>query len=100
MAARAFITLVCIMSAVSTVCLILYTRKGESADRRLLVAGRNLLFVCFIMDIIGVALGISVTTGGITPIIGAVGILGIIAIVTNLCAAVASVLIGVYQHQS
>jgi hypothetical protein len=99
MAARAFITLVCIVSAISTVCLIKYARKGENADRNLLVAGRILLFVCFIMGIIGVAIGINATTGGVTSIIGAAGTLGIIAIITNFGGAVASVLIGMHQYQ-
>ncbi len=94
MAARAFITLVCIISAISTVCLIVYARQGENTDRRLLVAVRILLFVCFIMGIIGVAIGINVTTGGVTGLIGTAGIMGILAIITNFGGAVASVLIG------
>jgi hypothetical protein len=100
MAARAFTTLVCITSVISTVCLFVYTRKSDNTDQKLLVFGKRLLFVCFIMGIVGVVLGIGVTSAGLMFLIGAAANAGIAAIGTSFCATMASGIIGMQLHYS
>jgi len=96
LAARAFVTLACIFSGISAVLLFITVPINDNGKQILLMAGRGLAFVCLIMGIIGVAVGINVTTETTLEIKlnwGASAILGIIAIILNFCGAVASVII-------
>ncbi len=92
LAARAFVTLACIMSGISAVLLFISVATSDNGKQILLMAGRGLAFVCLIMGIIGVAIGINLATG-ISSNWGAAAIIGIIAIIINFCGAVASILI-------
>ncbi len=100
LAARAFVTLSCIISGISALCLFLSAVTSETIRRILLIAGKGLAFASLITGIIGVAVGINVTTvieiGSGTDFKlkwGAAAILGIIAIVINFFGAISSVLI-------
>jgi hypothetical protein len=91
LAARAFVTLACIISGISALCLFLSAVTSETVRRILLIAGKGLAFASLITGIIGVAVGINVTTFKLKW--GAAAILGIIAIVINFFGAISSVLI-------
>jgi hypothetical protein len=80
------------MSGISAVLLFISVATSDNGKQILLMAGRGLAFVCLIMGIIGVAIGINLATG-ISSNWGAAAIIGIIAIIINFCGAVASILI-------
>ncbi|CAF3904752.1 unnamed protein product, partial [Rotaria sp. Silwood1] len=94
-AARAFITLACILSGISAICLIVYSLMGDNKPRILLLAIQGLVFACLIMGIIGVAIGISTATntGPLTRDLGAAAIVGIVAVVINVVGAIVALLI-------
>jgi hypothetical protein len=94
--ARAFVILTCIVSGISAVLLFATGAKSNKKQQILLIAAKGLVFACLIMGIIGVAVGINGTAE--TALArklnwGAAAIIGIIAIVLNLCGAIATVLI-------
>jgi hypothetical protein len=98
LAARAFVTLACIISGFSALLLFACVATGDNTRRILLIAGKALAFVCLVMGIIGIAVGINVTTDtngefGIQLSWGASAIIGVIAIVLNFFGAIVSVLI-------
>ncbi len=62
LAARAFVTLACIMSGFSALLLFACVATDDNIRRILLIAGKGLAFTCLIMGIIGVTVGINVTT--------------------------------------
>ena len=95
-AARAFVTLACILSGISVLCLIASAVISGDANRIAVLAAKGLVFACLIMGIIGVAVGISGTIAfrtGIKFDIGAAAIIGIIAIIINLVGAIVTLLI-------
>jgi len=98
LAARAFVTLACIMSGFSALLLFASVATADNIRRILLIAGKGLAFTYLIMGIIGIAVGINVTTDtkgefGTQLSWGASAIIGVIAIVLNFCGAIVSVLI-------
>ncbi len=96
LAARAFVTLACIMSGISTLLLFISVATSDNAKQILLMAAKGLAFACLVMGIIGVAVAINGTTETALETKldwGASAIIGIIAIVLNLCGAIATVLI-------
>jgi hypothetical protein len=96
LAARAFVTLACIMSVISALLLFSSVATSDYTKQILLMVGKSLAFACLIMGVVGVALGINVTTETVLHIKsnwGASAIIGVIAIVLNFCGAIVSVLI-------
>jgi hypothetical protein len=96
LAARVFVTLACIISAISALLLFATAVTNDNIRRILLMAGKGLAFACLIIGTIGVAVGINVATDtGLQTNLtwGASSIIGIVAIVLNFCGAIASVLI-------
>jgi hypothetical protein len=96
LAARAFVTLACIISAISALCLLISVGMIDKTRQILINVGKGLAFACLIMGIIGIAVGISVTTGTGTEAKldwGAASIIGIVLIFINLAGAILSVFI-------
>ncbi len=96
LAARAFVTLACIISAISALCLLLSVGMIDKTRQILINVGKGLAFACLIMGIIGIAVGISVSTGTGTEAKmdwGAASIIGIVLIFINLAGAILSVFI-------
>jgi len=96
LAARAFVILACIMSGISALFLFSIGATSDNKKQIALMAAKGLAFACLIMGIIGVAVAINGTTetARATKLNwGAAAILGIIAIILNLCGAIATVLI-------
>ncbi|CAF2953870.1 unnamed protein product, partial [Rotaria sp. Silwood2] len=94
--ARAFVTLACILSGISAICLVVYAIQGDKTPRILLLATKGLVFACLIMGIIGVAVGINATVSGDSLIkldFGAAAIIGIVAIIINFIGAIITALI-------
>ena len=92
-AARAFMTLACIVSAFAVVLLLLMIFAKNSINNLLLMVSKILPFICLLMGILGVALGTSATTGsqfedGYQLELGAAAIVGIVALVINFAAGV------------
>jgi hypothetical protein len=96
LAARAFVTLACITSAISALCLLISVGMIDNKRQILIYVGKGLAFACLIMGIIGIAVGISVTTETGTEAKldwGAASIIGIVLIFINLAGAILSVFI-------
>ncbi|UJR12094.1 hypothetical protein I4U23_016272 [Adineta vaga] len=96
MTARAFVTLVCITSAISALFLFLFGRMIDSENRLVLLIIKCLVVASLVMGIIGVAVGINGTTtfGGIAALkVGAGGAMGIVAIILNFFGLIATLLI-------
>ena len=96
LAGRAFMTLACIISAISVVCFILTIIMGDNIRSIILMGGKGLAFVCFACGIIGVAVGISGTTNNLVGKgveLGAGSIIGIIALIINLIGAIGSIMV-------
>jgi hypothetical protein len=96
LAARAFVTLACITSAISALCLLLSVGMIDKTRQILINVGKGLAFACLILGIIGIAVGISVSTGTGTEAKmdwGAASIIGIVLIFINLAGAILSVFI-------
>jgi hypothetical protein len=83
------------MSGISTLLLFISVAISDNAKQISLMAAKGLAFACLVMGIIGVAVGINGTTAILETKLdwGASAIIGIIAIVLNLCGAIATVLI-------
>ncbi|CAF1529840.1 unnamed protein product [Rotaria sp. Silwood1] len=95
-AARAFVTLACILSGISIICLIIYTMKRDSTFAMLLLVTKGLVVACLIMGIIGVAVGIDATVniGGLIKLdLGAAAAIGIVAIILNFIGTIITLLI-------
>ena len=93
---RAFMTLACILSAIAVICFILSMITTDNRRSMILIAGKGLAVVCLVFGIIGVAVGISGTTDnslGQGVNLGAGSIIGIIALIINLFAAIGSLII-------
>jgi hypothetical protein len=97
LAARVFITLTCIVSAISALCLFLCTMIKDNTNRILLLAIKGLVFVSLSTGIIGVTRGINGTTtvnpSEVKLDLGAAAIIGIVAIVINFAGAIVSLFI-------
>jgi hypothetical protein len=87
MAARAFMTIACILSALSVIGLFTNLKDETSSNQMMVTISKVLVVVCFVVGLIGVAVGISFTTYGGGGSLGAAIYLGIIALVVNLTAA-------------
>ncbi|CAF1463924.1 unnamed protein product [Rotaria sordida] len=91
--ARAFVTISCVLSGISAICLLVYTIIGDSAPRVLLLVAKGLVLACLIMGIIGVAVGINakIDTGSEVKLqLGAAAIIGIVAIIINFFGIIAT----------
>ncbi|CAF3595854.1 unnamed protein product [Adineta steineri] len=98
LAGRAFMTLACILSGITTISLLLCAFTDVGKNRILLLITKALAFGCLIMGIIGVAVGGSSlqkvpNEGDFKYKLGTAAIIGIITIIINLVGAVASVFI-------
>ncbi|CAF1347674.1 unnamed protein product [Adineta steineri] len=97
MASRAFMTLVCILSGITAICLIICAFIDEKISRILLLVGKVLAFVCLIMGIIGVATGGSaqqVLWQGTNQLNFTAGFgLGIVAIIINIVGFIVSLFV-------
>jgi hypothetical protein len=93
LAARAFMTLACIISGITAICSFASAVTNDNTNRILLLATKGLVFVCLVMGIIGVAVGsdASVNFGGGELKLGAAAIVGIVAIIINFGGAIAAV---------
>lgn len=95
MAARAFLTLTCLLSPFIGAGFILWAFLHDRMPSVLLLVLKIGIFVCLLFGIIGVAIGIAATikpseisTSSISVSIGAGAILGIIAIIANLVGGI------------
>ncbi|CAF3767698.1 unnamed protein product, partial [Adineta steineri] len=97
LAGRAFMTLACILSGITTICLFICAFTDIGKNRILLLITKALAFGCLIMGIIGVGVGGSIiqilSVGNVKYSLGAASTLGVVAIIINLVGAVASVFI-------
>ncbi|UJR24608.1 hypothetical protein I4U23_005983 [Adineta vaga] len=97
LAARVFITLACIFSAISAICLVACAIEAINKNPMIVMVVKILPIICFVMGIIGLALGISYTTftGSISMKVslGAGAILVIIAVIINLIGAILALVI-------
>ena len=96
LAARAFVTLACIISGISIIFFCISAATNGKKRFILLLIGKILAFLSLIMSIIGVAIGI-IGTLDILPETdfkwGGSPIIGIIGIVINFLAALVSLLV-------
>ncbi|CAF3992774.1 unnamed protein product [Adineta steineri] len=94
LAGRAFMTLACILSGITSICLFICAFIDEKTSRILLLIAKALAFICLIMGIISVAAGGStiqtLSQDGVKCNLSAASILGIIAIIINLVGVIAS----------
>ncbi|CAF1454829.1 unnamed protein product [Rotaria sordida] len=99
-AAEAFVTLACIMSGISTCCLLACALMGDNVHQILLWTSKGLAFSSFIMGTVGIALGIYAIFNNrltnqlftqLTITLGAASCIGIAAIVINLVGAIIAV---------
>jgi len=97
LAARAFMTLACIISGIAAICSFACAVTKDSTNRILLLGTKGLVFLCLVMGIIGVAVGINATlNSGLDEIgfkLGAAAIVGIVAIIINFGGAIAALFI-------
>jgi hypothetical protein len=97
LAARAFMTLACIISGITAVCSFACAVTKDNTNRILLLATKGLVFVCLVMGIIGVAVGSNATVNPGGDIIkfrlGAAAIVGIVAIIINFGGAIVALFI-------
>jgi hypothetical protein len=91
--ARAFITIACILSAVTTACVVGCAFVKEDSNGILIRLAKVLSFVTLVGGIIGVAVGISHAIPHSLVRISVAAILGIIALVFNLASAIVVLLI-------
>ena len=94
LAARAFVTIACIMSAVSAPCLFAYLLQSADSNRIMSMISKILPFVSLIAGIIGVAVGIAFVTYQDHFKVHAAAIVGIVAVVINLAGAFLALLLG------
>ncbi|CAF1415039.1 unnamed protein product, partial [Adineta steineri] len=91
-AGRAFMTLACILSGITTISLFICAFTDVGKNRILLLITKASAFVCLIMGIIGVGVGGSIiqilSEGSVKFSLGAASTLGIIAIIINLVGAI------------
>ncbi|CAF3595869.1 unnamed protein product [Adineta steineri] len=97
LAGRAFMTLACILSGITTISLFICAFTDVGKNRILLLITKASAFVCLIMGIIGVGVGGSIiqilSEGSVKFSLGAASTLGIIAIIINLVGAIVSLFI-------
>jgi len=94
LAARAFVTIACILSIISAVSLFVSLVASDRLRSMLLLVGKLLAWICLIAGIIGVAIGIDTLTRYESERVpwGASSIIGVIALVVNAVGAVVSLL--------
>ncbi|CAF0891117.1 unnamed protein product [Adineta steineri] len=97
LAARAFITLACIISGICGTLSVIYCAiSGERSARPLILTKKCLAVACLIMGIIAIAIGISATMtaqNGIKLRLGVAAILGIVGVGINLIGTVIILLV-------
>ncbi|CAF4226642.1 unnamed protein product [Adineta steineri] len=97
LAGRAFMTLACIFSGITTICLFICAFIDGKISRILSLAAKVLAFVCLMMGIISVGTGGStlktLSVGDFKFSFGAAFIIGIVAIIINLVGAITSIFI-------
>ncbi|CAF1482384.1 unnamed protein product [Adineta steineri] len=97
LASRAFMTIACILSGITTICLFICECIDKKISRILSLAAKVLAFVCVIMGIVGVGTGgsairlLSQNTNQLNFSTGFA--LGVVAIVINLVGAIVSLFI-------
>ncbi len=99
LAARAFMTLACILSGITAICSFGSAVTNDNTNRILVLATKGLVFVCLVMGIIGVAVGSNASLnffggggeGAPQFKLGAAAIVGIVAIIINFGGAIAAV---------
>ena len=91
-ASRAFVTIACILSILSAIVLFISLATSDKLRSRLLLAGKLLAWICLIVGILGVAIGIHTFTKTQDARIpwGASSIIGVIALVVNAVGAAVS----------
>ncbi|CAF0993118.1 unnamed protein product [Rotaria sordida] len=96
-AARAFLTLACMLSCISTIIWIIFCAVTTDTTPRLLhLANIGLTFTCLPMGIIGVGVGINATISVESDTklrLGGAAIVGIVGIVINIFSAIVTVLV-------
>lgn len=101
-AAVGLITAACVLSGISTFCLLACAILGDNAHKILLLIMKLLVFASFILGTIGVALGIYTVVKNpladqsyisITISLGAAALLGIAACIINLIGAIIALFI-------
>ncbi|CAF2064200.1 unnamed protein product, partial [Rotaria magnacalcarata] len=97
MAARAFVTVACIISGASAICLFAYILQSINKYQKVIIISKILTFSSLLAGVIGITLGIvSTTDNGGLPIkisVSVGAILAILAVAINLIGAVLSLLV-------
>lgn len=94
--ARAFVTIACILSALSVLCLVAWTVIRTELNRIVLIVGKVLPLVSLIAGIIGVAVGIAFIVQSPSEIlfkISDAAVLGITAVAGNIIGAILALMI-------
>ncbi len=91
-AARAFVTLACIISVILTIGAVMNLRSIENMNPTILKMTKFGAVICLALGIIGIALGIHETTGGAASW-GAASYLAILSILINIGAAILTFMI-------
>lgn len=96
LAGRAFMTLACLTSAFAVMCFIVSVVMTDGKRSIILIIGKVLIPICFLMGLIGVATGIVGSLGGgklgDQVKLGPGSIIGIIALILNFFAIVGSII--------
>ncbi len=93
MVSRAFVTIACIISALSALCLFVCGVIRKDSDQVLIIISKILLIVSFIAGLIGVAVGVAfVTNSPFEYGLAASAIIGIIAVIINAITAVVAII--------
>ncbi|CAF2955200.1 unnamed protein product [Rotaria sp. Silwood2] len=93
MAARAFITIACILSGLSVVCLVMCAVIKTDSNHIVFMISKALPFVSFVAGIIGLAVGIAFVTAPGGRKISSAAFVGIAAVVINMIGAALALLI-------
>ena len=93
MAARIFITMACILSALSAMSLFICALNITYSNRLLIMISKGITFFSLMMGIIGLVIGIIFITEGNAYTISVATILAIIALIINLIGVILSIMV-------
>lgn len=89
LASRAFLTIACIISGLSALCLIAYALISTDSNQAITLLSKIIPLVSFVAGLIGIAVGIAFITDPLLKFkLSAAAIVGIIAVVINAIGAI------------
>ncbi|CAF5086136.1 unnamed protein product, partial [Rotaria magnacalcarata] len=92
-AARAFVTIACILSALSAVCIFTYIIIQTETNQILFMISKVLPILSFIAGIIGLAVGIAFITSSDSVKLSSATFVDIVAVAINVIGAILAVLV-------